>query len=163
MKKLNMIVASGADGAIGRGGDLIWHLRADLRHFKELTLGHTIIMGRRTWQSLPKGALPGRRNVVVSRNPLFDAPGADIFPSLEQALASAGEDAFIIGGGQIYAAALPWATDLYLTEVDASFPDADTFFPALEAGEWEDAECGEWLEDEKSGLRYRFRKLTRKP
>lgn len=161
MKNLNIIVAMSADRAIGRAGDLIWHLRQDLRHFKELTMGHPIVMGRRTWQSLPKGALPGRRNIVVSRNPDFSAPGAEVFSTLAEAIEAAGEGAFIIGGGQIYAAALPLASALHLTEIDASFPDADTHFPPVSPADWTEDECGDWETDEKSGLRYRFRTLRR--
>lgn len=161
MKNLNIIVAMSADRAIGRAGDLIWHLRQDLRHFKELTMGHPIVMGRRTWESLPKGALPGRRNIVVSRNAAFSAPGAEVFANLDEAIEAAGEGAFIIGGGQIYAAALPLASALHLTEIDASFPDADTHFPPVSPAEWHEDECGGWETDEKSGLRYRFRTLRR--
>lgn len=162
---INIIVAMGEDRAIGRGGDLIWHLREDLRHFKALTTGHAIVMGRKTWQSLPGGALPGRRNIVVSRNPAFTAPGAEVYPTLEAALKAARESddsPFVIGGGTIYASTLPLADTLYLTEVLGSFADADTHFPSIEPSEWEVVETSEPATDPKSGLRYQFKTLKRK-
>src|SRR5574344_2079291 len=97
---LSAIVVIAENGAIGKNGDLLCHLPADLKHFKAITMGHAIIMGRRTFQSLPKGALPGRRNIVISHNPDFEAPGAEVFTSLEEALKSTGnssQQAFIIG------------------------------------------------------------------
>ncbi len=160
---ISIIVATGAGRAIGSAGDLMWHLGPDMRRFKATTMGHPVIMGRKTWQSLPKGALPGRRNMVVSRDTAFDAPGAEVFASPAQALAAAGDDeVFVIGGGQIYAAMLPLAGKLYLTEVDRAFPDADTFFPQINPGEWREEEVTPWYTDEKSGLPYRFVTLVRK-
>lgn len=155
-----MIVARGRDNSIGKDGDLLWHLSADLKHFKALTMGHAIVMGRRTWESLPKGALPGRRNIVVSRNETYNAPGAEVYHSLEDAVAAAGEDAFIIGGGRIYEAAMPYADTLYLTEVDAEYEDADTHFPELD-GTWRLVEEESAQRDERSGLTYRFVTLRR--
>lgn len=128
---MNIIVAIDRNGAIGRGGDLLHHISADLRRFKALTTGHCVVMGRRTFESLPKGALPNRRNIVVSRDPGFSAPGVEVARTLESAIASAGNEAFVIGGGQIYSQALPTADTLYLTVVDAVTPDADTFFPPI--------------------------------
>lgn len=132
------IVAMGSDRSIGRGGDLIWHLPADLKHFKATTMGHPVIMGRRTWESLPKGALPGRRNIVVSRNPAFRAPGAETALSPEEALAMCrhGEVPFIIGGAQVYAAALRYVGRLYITRIDSDCADADARFPELRDEEW---------------------------
>lgn len=164
MTPLHIIVARSRDGAIGRDGDLIWHLREDLRHFKDLTMGHAIVMGRRTWESLPKGALPGRTNIVVSRDPAFHAEGAHVFSSLEEALAAAREadpEPFIIGGGTVYAAALPLATHIHLTEVDTECPGADTFFPEPEPSQWQVVDTTEWHPGSPSGLRYRFVELAR--
>jgi dihydrofolate reductase len=112
---------------IGRDGDLPWHLPTDLRRFKELTLGGTVVMGRRTWDSIPERfrPLPGRRNVVVSRNGC-EAP--EVVRSVEEALEGA---CFVIGGGEVYARALPHADRVYATEIDADI-DGDTFFPPLE-------------------------------
>lgn len=125
----------GSDRSIGRGGDLIWHLRDDLRHFKAVTMGHPVIMGRKTWESLPKGALPGRLNIVLSRDPHYNAPGATVCTGLDQALELAAQhdgNPFIIGGGSIYADTLAMADRLYITEIEAVCPDADTFFPPVD-------------------------------
>ncbi len=129
-----IIVAIDRRGAIGRGGDLLFYIKDDLRRFKALTMGNTLVMGRRTFESLPKGALPGRRNIVVSRNAAYTAPGIEVAPSLEAALALAANgpgDTFVIGGGQIYAQALAKADVLELTVVNAEAEAPDTFFPAI--------------------------------
>lgn len=116
---------------------MLFHLRADLRRFKSLTMGHTLVMGRKTFDSLPSGALPGRRNIVVSRNEAFSAPGAERAASLEEAIAMAGDsEIFVIGGAQIYALALPLADVLDLTVIDAEGSDPDTFFPAIPLDEF---------------------------
>ncbi len=129
-----IIVAIDRRGAIGRGGDLLFYIKDDLRRFKALTMGNTLVMGRRTFESLPKGALPGRRNIVVSRNTAYTAPGIEVAPTLEAALALAAAgpgDTFVIGGGQIYAQALAKADVLELTVVDAEAEAPDTYFPAI--------------------------------
>lgn len=130
MKPLvHMIVAIDRHGAIGRGGDLVFRIREDLRNFRALTMGNTVVMGRRTWESLP-AALPGRRNIVVSRTPGYSAPGAEVAPSLELALDMAAQgpgETFIIGGATIYKAAADVADVLHITVVDGIAPDADTF------------------------------------
>ncbi|MDE7110629.1 MAG: dihydrofolate reductase [Muribaculaceae bacterium] len=132
--KVSIIVAVDRNHAIGRAGDQLFYIKEDLRHFKELTIGHPIIMGRKTFEALPRGPLPGRRNIVVSRNTDFRADGVETAPSLEAAIAmcDGSDEVFIIGGAQIYGLALPLATDLYVTEIDAEAP-ADTFFPSFEA------------------------------
>ena len=131
--RVSLIAAVGRNGEIGRGNDLLWRTREDQLHFKHTTMGHPVVMGRKTWDSLPERfrPLPGRRNIVVSRNAAFAAPGAEVVTSLDEALALAGgvPQAFVIGGAQLYALALPRADELVLTEVDATF-DADAFFPA---------------------------------
>lgn len=129
---IHIIVAIDRNGAIGSRGDMLFHLRADLRRFKSLTMGHTLIMGRRTFDSLPSGALPGRRNIVVSRNESFSVPGAERAASLDEAIAMAGDsEIFVIGGAQIYALALPLADVLDLTVIDAVGAEPDTFFPTI--------------------------------
>lgn len=156
---LSIIAAVGRDGAIGRRGDLAFHISADLRRFKSLTTGNTVVMGRRTFESLPKGALPDRRNIVVTRNPDFAAPSVETAPSLRAALdmGAADEcDTFIIGGGEIYAQAMPMADALQLTLVDADCPEADTFFPIVSPEEWTLTEESEPMRDPKTGLEYRF-------
>lgn len=130
--RVYLVAAVAANGVIGAHGKLPWHLPEDLRHFKALTLGHPVVMGRKTWESLGR-ALPGRENIVVTRAPGYAAPGASVASSLEAALAlCAGEPTvFVIGGGELYAEALPLADGLVLTEIqrdyagDARFPDYD--------------------------------------
>lgn len=128
--RLALIAAVGRNGAIGRDNQLLWHLPEDLKHFKRTTMGCPVVMGRRTFDSIAR-ALPGRRNIVVTRNPAWSHEGVETAASLEAALARVrdAERVFVIGGGQLYAQALPLADELVLTEVDAS-PQADTFFPA---------------------------------
>lgn len=162
---ITIIVAITSDkGAIGRGGDMIHHLRDDLRRFKSLTTGHAVVMGRRTFESLPKGALPNRRNIVVTRNPEFCADNVETASSFDAALkmSAADSETFIIGGGEIYAQALKVADRLQLTVIDAPTPsDADTFFPPIDPVEWEISEMSDPLTDERSGATYRFIDLRR--
>lgn len=132
---IHIIVAIDRKGAIGKNGDLLFHLRDDLRRFKAITMGNTLVMGRKTFDSLPGGALPGRRNIVITRSEDFSAPGVETAKSPDEALAMAAAwpgDTFIIGGGQIYAATLPLADVLDLTVVDREAPEADTFFPVID-------------------------------
>lgn len=147
---ITIIAAITRDRALGRGGDMIYHISADLRRFKQLTMGHPIVMGRRTFESLPAGPLPGRRNIVVSKG----SQGNDWFSSLQAALEAAGDEAMVIGGGQIYAQAMPLADKLEITEIDADAPDADTHFPVI-GPEWLAAETGQWQTDPRSGVRFR--------
>lgn len=155
---ITIIVAVTRSGAIGRRGDLIYHISADLKHFKALTMGHPVIMGRKTFESLPGGALPGRRNVVISGNASFQAPGVEVYPSLDAALeATAGEEPFIIGGARVYKEAIEKANRLEITEIEADAPaDADTFFPPVNATDWKLTQCTEPEVDARSGVRYRF-------
>ena len=128
-----LIAAVGRNGVIGRDNDLPWRIREDLRHFKELTLGHTLVMGRKTYDSIGR-PLPGRRTVVVTRQPDWSADGVDIVHSLEEALEYDGH-LYIAGGGEIYHQALPYADHLELTEVDRS-PDGDVTFPSIDPAHW---------------------------
>jgi dihydrofolate reductase len=131
-----LIAAVAENGTIGRDGDLPWRLPADLRHFKRLTLGKPVIMGRKTWQSLGR-PLPGRRNIVVTRDAGFAADGAEIAASLDAALAMTRdvEEAMVIGGGEIYARAMARADRLYITHVHAAV-EGDTHFPDIDGTEW---------------------------
>ncbi|CAB3650702.1 dihydrofolate reductase [Achromobacter pestifer] len=135
---LTLIVAYSDNRVIGRDNTLPWKLPADLAHFKRSTLGHPIIMGRKTWDSLGR-PLPGRSNIVISRNPAFSATGAIVTPTLEAAIAACGDvaQAYVIGGAQIYAQALPLARRVLATEVHAQV-DGDAFFPLLPAFEWKE-------------------------
>ena len=135
--RIYLVVAIAENGVIGAKGKLPWHLPEDLRHFKRVTLGHPIIMGRRTWESLGGKPLPGRENIVVSRTAGFDAPGAHVAMSFEAAIAlCAGESvACVIGGSALFAAALPVADGLVITEIHKSY-QGDTFFPDWERAAW---------------------------
>lgn len=158
---LSLIVAVAENGVIGRDGTLPWHISADLKRFKQLTMGHTIIMGRRTWDSLGR-ALPGRRSIVVSRNPQFQATGADVVPSLDEALTLAAGDteAFVIGGASLYEEALPKADKLYITRVEFAV-DGDTYFRTFDVSQWRLVEPGQAEVDAASGLGYRFERYER--
>lgn len=161
---LSAIVAIADDGAIGKDNGLLCHLPADLKHFKELTMGHTIIMGRRTFESLPKGALPGRENIVVSRNAAYAAPGAKVCASIDEAIAAAtmpGE-CFIIGGAQLYNSTIAQVDCLHLTQIHAHFDGADTFFPAINPEEWMVVARQDHEPDEKNRYGYSFITLKRK-
>lgn len=132
---ISIIVATSLNWAIGRNNQLLWHISEDLKYFKKITSGHTVIMGRKTWESIGK-PLPNRRNIVVSRS-LEKITDAEVYKSLELALKAAGnESLFIIGGGEIYKQALPLAEKLYLTIVNLTVEDADTFFPKINFNEW---------------------------
>ena len=137
---LSLIAAVARNRAIGKDNQLLWHLPGDMRHFRETTRGKPVIMGRKTWESLPEKfrPLPGRHNLVVSRNPAYAAPGATLVASLEDAIARAGGgEIFVIGGETLYRQALPLAQRLYLTEIDRTFV-GDAFFPEITAGEWQE-------------------------
>jgi dihydrofolate reductase len=137
-----LVVAKAENGAIGRGGNLPWHLRSDMRYFRSITMGKPIVMGRRTFGSLPR-VLDGRLNIVLTRNAAFEAPGAIMAYNLEEALDVARKEAaktgvdelMIIGGEDVFREVLPQADRIYLTEVHAA-PHADTWFPALDPSEW---------------------------
>lgn len=133
---LGLIAAVDRQGAIGRGGELLWHEREDQAHFRRVTMGCPVIMGRKTWDSLPERfrPLPGRRNLVVTRQPAWQAAGAERAGSLDDALLAVADAprVFVIGGAELYALALPRADELVLTEVEAGFEGADAFFPAFD-------------------------------
>lgn len=157
MYKLALIAAIAKNNAIGHENKLIYWLPNDLKRFKGLTTGHTIIMGSNTFRSLPKGALPNRRNIVLSRKEK-EFPGCETFSSLEEALTNCtNEDiVYIIGGEMLYKAALPLADILCLTEIDDTPKDADAFFPEFRKNEWEIIEQEEFEADEKHLFNYRF-------
>lgn len=159
---ISIIVAVTENNAIGKAGDLLCHISSDLKHFKAVTSGHTVIMGRKTFDSLPKGALPNRRNIVITRNSAFTAENVEVAHSLEEALNMAGGNAFIIGGEQIYRQALPFADKLFLTKIHAEFPDADTFFPEIKANEWAEESRETFPSDDKNQFPYSFVNLLRK-
>lgn len=154
---LSIIVAINKNRGIGFENKLLYWLPNDLKRFKALTTGHTIIMGRKTFESLPKGALPNRRNIVLSRN-AQEFPGAECFHSLQEALeACKGEEqVYIIGGASLYAEALPLADRLCITEIEDADKDADAFFPALSPDEWKEVQRESHATDEKHAYAYHF-------
>ena len=139
-----IVVAHSANRVIGRDGALPWRLPSDLRRFRELTLGNTVLMGRRTYESLPDSSrpLPGRRNLVLSSDPSYRPEGAEVFSSLDGALAACDGDCFVIGGEVTYRDALPLCERLYATEIDAEL-DGDAYFPEVDPAEWQLVEDGE--------------------
>jgi dihydrofolate reductase len=160
MTGLSLIWAQSTSGVIGRSGGIPWRLPEDLAHFKELTMGHTVVMGRRTWDSLPPKfrPLPGRKNIVLTHQTGFTAQGATVVQSLDDALTD--PDTWVVGGEQIYTLALPRARRCEVTEVDIDLPrdDGDVVAPLLDES-WVGT-TGDW-ETSQTGLRYRFHSYLR--
>jgi dihydrofolate reductase len=161
MAKISIIAAIAANGIIGRNNSLVWHLPADLKHFQKLTLDKPIIMGRKTFEAIGK-PLPGRRNIVISRDPLRNCPDCGFYASLNDALAAVNDypEVMIIGGADIYQLALPIAEKMYLTLVHHKF-DGDTCFPKWDQTEWEEIERQDFPADEKNNYAYSFVTLQR--
>ncbi|MBC3542095.1 dihydrofolate reductase [Rufibacter sediminis] len=159
-----LVVAIAENRVIGKDNQLIWHLPKDLQHFKKLTMGHPMVMGRKTFEAIGK-PLPGRTSIIVTRQPGYTAPeGCLVTSSLEEALQQAltlDETVLVVGGGEIYQQALPLAEVVYLTLVHESF-EGDVFFPELEADAWEVAEQEEHLEDERHAYPFTFFTFRRK-
>ncbi len=166
MNKFNIgaVVVIDQNNAIGNKGDLLCHLPNDLKHFKRITSGHTIIMGRRTFESLPKGALPNRTNIVISSSSADNFPGCITVKSIEEALSKceANEEIFIIGGGKLYNSTINITNSLYLTRIHHSFVEADTYFPVINYDEWTLVEEENHKSDEKHAYDYSFLKYVRK-
>ena len=162
MSSITLVVATAENRVIGINGRLPWQIPEDLKRFKSLTLGKPCIMGRKTWQSLPQQPLPGRTNIVVTRDADFRAPGALIASSFERAVEIAAQEnppeIAVIGGENIFAAALPLAQRIYLTEV-SSAPDGDAFMPEIDLAEWRETQRDG--PHEAGGLRYSFVTLER--
>lgn len=161
-ENISIIVAIAQNFAIGKNNDLLFHLPDDLKRFKHITTGHPVIMGRNTLLSLPKGALPNRRNIIITDNPSDKFERCEMVFSLEEAVAAVNyeKEAFIIGGGMIYRQFFPVAKKLYLTLVHQDF-DADVYFPAIDYSQWEEL-SREDLFDEKNGFHYSYLDLKRK-
>jgi dihydrofolate reductase len=158
---ISLVAAVTAGGVIGRDGGIPWRLPADLAHFRTLTMGHVLILGRKTFDSLGR-ALPGRRMIVLSRDPAFRAAGCEIAGSLENALEGAGGgEVFVIGGASVYAQALPLASRMYLTRIDAAFA-GDAFFPEFDTGEWRLLESRPGVVDPDNRLPHEFQVWERR-
>lgn len=159
--KLSLILAVAENKVIGNDNKLAWHLPADLKYFKNLTNGHHIIMGRKTYESIGK-PLPNRTTVIITRNTAYKANGCIVVNSLQAAIAAAknDEEAFIIGGAEIFQQALPVADVVYLTQIHASF-EGDTFFESLNLNEWQLTSKQRFEPDEKNKYSYSFCTYTR--
>ena len=162
-KNIHIIVAIAQNNAIGFQNKLLYWLPNDLKRFKELTTGHTIIMGRRTFESLPKGALPNRKNVVLSKSGM-PFPGAETYTSLEEALdkCTEQEEVYIIGGASLYKEAINVVQVLHITEIEDTPAEADAFFPELENGIWQVVSKERHEKDEKHAYAYTFVDYVRK-
>lgn len=161
--KISLIVAVAEDRAIGDKGNLLWHLSSDLKRFKAITTGHAIIMGRKTYDSLPNGALPNRRNIVISRQ-LKSLKDAEVYSDIDEALKAASDEdtVYIIGGGEIYNKTFPLAEELHLTLVHKSYPEADTRFPEWKLTDWNILKQERIGQDEKNELDSVYYHLTKK-
>ena len=166
--KISIVVAMADNSAIGANGKLLWRLPKDMQYFKEVTWGHHVLMGRKTWDSIPPkvSPLPGRVNIIVTRQKGYVSEGAIVVESVEDGIEiarRAGEqELMIIGGGEIYKQALPLTKKIYLTKVHHTFTDADTFFPELDMEQWSTLN-GEWnMADEKNEFDFEFIVLERK-
>lgn len=153
---ISIVVAHSSNRVIGRDGGLPWRLPADMRRFRELTRGSTVLMGRRTFESLPDAfrPLPERRNLVLSADPGYRPPGVEVFASLQEALDACGDDCFVIGGELAYRDALPHCERLYATEIDAEL-EGDAFFPEIDGAEWHCVEDSERLVENDLGFVFR--------
>jgi dihydrofolate reductase len=163
MKTIHAIVAIDENGAIGRQGELLCHLPADMRHFKEVTMGNSIIMGRKTFESFPRRPLPGRQNIVITRDPKWAYPGVTVAHNLDEAIAAAQTDTvFIIGGAQIYELAMPRVEVLHLTRIHARWASADVFFPKLDMSQWQEVSREHHVSDHRNAYEFDFITLKRR-
>lgn len=164
MNKFSIIVAIAQNGAIGRGGGLLWHIHDDMVFFKNTTKGHPVVMGRKTWDSLQIKPLPKRENIVITSNKNFVLERVKVVSSIEEVrrLFDYETEVFIIGGGTIYKEFLPLVDKLYITKVFHTYADADTFFPTINDDEWIQEDESEIFTDEKSNLQYQFLVLKRR-
>jgi len=163
MKNISIIVAIAENNGIGKNNDLLWHISADLKRFKQITLDHSVIMGKNTFLSLPVRPLKNRRNIVITDNPSDNFEGCITVFSVDEAIkyCRADEESFVIGGASIYRQFLPYADRLYITRVKKSF-DADTFFPEIVEDEWEEVSREIPPPDPVNDFRYEFIVLKRK-
>ncbi|MCW8926459.1 MAG: type 3 dihydrofolate reductase [Xanthomonadales bacterium] len=159
-QQLTLVAALGRNRAIGLDGRMPWHLPAELQHFKRTTMGKALVMGRKTWQAIGR-PLPGRQNIVVSRNPLLEVDGIEVAGSLREALQIANsQEVMVIGGGQLYEQAMPLADRMVLTLIDIE-PEADTWFPDWDDAQWERVAEQHFEADEKNPLAYCVIELER--
>ncbi|MDO5760234.1 MAG: dihydrofolate reductase, partial [Bacteroidota bacterium] len=159
-------VAVGENGAIGKNGDLLWHIREDMLYFKNTTKNHPVIMGRKTWESLQVHPLPKRHNIIITKNKEFSFPNENVsvLYSIEEAkkIRDFNTEIFVIGGGSVYKEFMPLANKIYLTKVYKSYKEADTFFPIIKTEEWKVIYQSERKKDEESNLEFQFFTLEKK-
>ena len=160
--KRSLVVAMARNGVIGRDNALPWRLPAELAHFKRVTMGHPIVMGRRTYESIGK-PLPGRKNIVVTHNRAFEAPGCTVVGSLDEAwkAADGADEVCVIGGTTLFQETLPTADVIHLTEVEAEV-EGDTWFPPFDRGQWREKEIARHPADERHAYPFRILELTRR-
>ena len=159
---ISLIAAIGADNAIGRNGQMPWHLSEDLKHFKSLTSGHIVVMGRRTWESLGSKPLPNRKNIVISKS-MQPTEGCEVQSDIDFLNLYKGkkkEEIFIIGGGELYRQTIRIADTLYITETGIEIDDADTYFPKIEESHWQCSGTEEAI-DAKAGIHLKFKTYKR--
>jgi len=162
---LSIIVATAKNRAIGKNNQLLWHMPADLKFFRKTTSGHTVIMGRKTFESVGQ-PLPKRRNIVITRQPNYSAEGIEVAGSLEEALElceheRTTDEVFIVGGAEIYRQAMPLTDKMYLTIINQEFEDADTFFPEIDDNQWQLENVEHHKNDEKNPYDYSFLLYTK--
>jgi dihydrofolate reductase len=160
--KISLIVAMASNRAIGLNNQMPWHLSADLKKFKKITMGSPILMGRKTYESIGR-PLPGRTNIIISRNPSYSQPGCLVFNDINEALESCrdAKEVFVIGGSDLYKSMLPIADTLYLTLIHKEFP-GDTFFPEIDADQWVEVEREDVQDDPDVEFSYSFLKLEKR-
>jgi dihydrofolate reductase len=154
---LSLIAAIGKNNELGKGNTLLWHIPADMQYFRDTTSGHTVIMGRKTFESLPGGPLPKRRNIVITRDKTYLRHSVDVVHSLEEAIEQVKNEgeAFVIGGAEIYKQSISKANKLYITHIDASDIEADSFFPSIGL-EWQEKSRQSFPADDKNPYAYSF-------
>ena len=161
---LSLIVAISENNAIGKAGDLLCYLPDDLKHFKALTTGATVVMGKKTFFSLPRRPLPNRRNIVLTRDGSFTYENTEVAHSIEElhTMITADENVFIIGGGEVYKQFMPLVNELQITHIHHNWDDADTFFPQIDSSEWKVAQRSELFTDEETGYTFEFVEYQRR-
>ncbi len=160
---LSLIAAIGKNNELGKNNTLLWNMPADMKHFRDTTRGHTVIMGRKTFESIGR-PLPNRRNIVITRDNQYQKDGIEVVHSMEEALAlvkDSDEEVFNIGGSEIYKVGMPFADKLYITHIDGSF-DADAFFPEIKNTEWEQSSTEPYEKDAENPYNYSFTVYTKR-
>lgn len=161
---LSLIAAIGKNNELGKENKLLWNLPADMKHFRETTSGHPVIMGRKTFESIGR-PLPNRQNIVITRDVTYTKESVEVVHSIEEALRlfeNSKAEVFIIGGAEIYKQALPYANKLYITKVESNFQDADTFFPEFNVEDWQEIKNEKYLKDEDNDYDFYFIELIKK-